>query len=81
MEFSVFLLFFASHLNGDKLLMKQDKLHLTYFFPLRPDFTSNLVHGLAFRTPKFYIAPYGKINHGLSCNCDMKSGLRVHRKN
>ena len=25
---------------------------------LRPDFTSKLVHGLAFGTPKFYIAPY-----------------------
>ena len=39
---------------------------------------SNLVHGLAFGTPKFYIAPYDKINHGLvnlSCNCDVKSGL------
>ena len=46
---------------------------------LRPDFTLNLVHELAFETPKFYIAPYGKINHGvvnLSYNCDMKSGLR-----
>ena len=40
---------------------------------------SNLVHGLAFGTPKFYIAPYGKINHGLVClsyNCDMKSDLK-----
>ena len=47
--------------------------------PLRPDFTSNLVHGLAFGTPKFYIAPYGKIKHELvklSSNCDVKSGLR-----
>ena len=46
---------------------------------LRPDFTSNLVHGLAFGTPKFCIAPCGKINHGLvsqSSNCDVKSGLR-----
>ena len=29
----------------------------------RPDFTSKLVHGLAFGTPKFYTAPYDKINH------------------
>ena len=46
---------------------------------LRPDFTSNLVRELAFGTPKFYIAPYDKINHGLvnmSSNCDVKSGLR-----
>ena len=27
---------------------------------------SNLVHGLAFGTPKFYIALYGKIFHELS---------------
>ena len=32
---------------------------------LRSDFTSNLVHGLAFGTQKFYIVSYGKINHGL----------------
>ena len=38
---------------------------------LRPDFTSKLEHGLAFGTSKFYIAPY------LSCNCDVKSGLRA----
>ena len=31
----------------------------------RPDFTSKLVHGFAFGTPRFYLAPYGKINHGL----------------
>ena len=31
----------------------------------RPDFTSNLVHGSAFGTPKFYIALYGKIYHVL----------------
>ena len=46
---------------------------------LRPDFTSNLVRVLAFGTPKFYIAPYDKINHGLvnvSSNCDVKSSLR-----
>ena len=29
----------------------------------RPDFKSNLVHGSAFGTPKFYIALYGKIYH------------------
>ena len=36
---------------------------------------SNLVHGLAFRTPKFYIVLFGKLNQGLvnlSCNCDVK---------
>ena len=45
---------------------------------LRPNFTSNLVQGLAFGTPKFYIAPYSKIKHrfvNLSFNCDVKSGL------
>ena len=47
---------------------------------LRPDFTSKLVHGLAFGTSKFYIAPYGKIKHGLvslSSNYDVKSGIRL----
>ena len=46
----------------------------------RPDFTSKLVHVLAFGKPKFYIAPYDKIKHelvNLSSNCDMKSGLRA----
>ena len=46
---------------------------------LRPDFTSKLVHVLAFGTPKVYIAPYDKIKHqlvNLSSNCDVKSGLR-----
>ena len=50
---------------------------------LRPDFTSKLVHVLAFGTPKFYIAPYDKIKHelvNLSSNCDMKSGLSLPRK-
>ena len=50
---------------------------------LRPDFTSKLVHVLAFGTPKFYIAPYDKIKHelvNLSSNCDVKSGLRVSRQ-
>ena len=49
---------------------------------LRPDFTSKLVHVLAFGTPKFYIAPYDKIKHklvNLSSNCDVKSGLSVTR--
>ena len=49
----------------------------------RPDFTSKLVRELAFGTPKFYIAPYDKINHGLvnmSSNCDVKSGLRIDRE-
>ena len=39
---------------------------------------SNLVHGLAFGIPKFYIAPNRKINHQLinmSCNCDVKSDI------
>ena len=71
---------FASVLNGfnsveDKILLLWKK-----FCPLRPNFMSYLVHGLAFGTPKFYIAPHGKINHGLlylSYNCDVKSGLRV----
>ena len=47
---------------------------------LRLDFTSKLVCELAFGTPKFYIVPYNKINHGLvnmSSNCDVKSGLNV----
>ena len=34
-------------------------------FSLRTDFTSKLVHGLALGIPKFYIAPYAKINHAL----------------
>ena len=50
------------------------------FLRLRPDFTSKLVHVLAFGTPKFFIAPYDKIKHelvNLSSNCDVKSGLNV----
>ena len=50
---------------------------------LRPDFTPKLVRGLAFGTPKFYIAPYDKINHelvNLSYNCDLKSGFRFISK-
>ena len=46
----------------------------------RPDFTSKLVHVLAFGTPKFYIAPYDKIKHelvNLSSNCDVKLGPRT----
>ena len=52
------------------------------FLSFRPDFTSNLIHGSAFGTPKLYIAPYDKINHGLvfpSSNCDMKSCLSLGR--
>ena len=52
---------------------------LNLYFPLRPDFTSKLVYGLAFGTPKFYIAPYDKIKHelvNLCCNCDVKLGLK-----
>ena len=47
---------------------------------LRPHFTSKLVPWLAFGTPKFYIVPYDKINSrpvNLSCNCDVKLGLRL----
>ena len=53
--------------------------HLSILANLRPDFMSNLVCLLAFGISKFYIAPYGKINHGLvnlSYNRDVKSGLR-----
>ena len=56
---------------------EQPKLHRVLAI-LRPDFTSKLVHVLAFGTPKFYIAPYDKIKHelvNLSSNCDVKSGL------
>ena len=52
----------------------------TTYLELRPDFTSKIIHVLAFGIPKFYIAPYDKINHGLvnlSCNCDVKSGLSL----
>ena len=44
---------------------------------------SNLVHRLAFGTPKFYIAPYGKIKHrlvSLSSNYDVKAGLNEQMK-
>ena len=47
---------------------------------LRPYFTSNLVHGLAFGTTNFYIAPDGEINHellNLSYNYDVNSGLSI----
>ena len=47
---------------------------------LRSDFTSKLVHVLAFGTSRFYIAPYDKIKHelvNLSSNCDVKSGLSL----
>ena len=65
-------------------------LHCTFAAPrryielqikrFRPDCTSNLVLGLAFGTPKFYIVPYGKIKRelvNLSSNCDVKSGLSM----
>ena len=55
----------------------------SYFKSFKPDFTSKLVHWIAVGTPKFYVAPYDKINHGLvklSCNCDVKSGLRCKKK-
>ena len=52
-----------------------------YFFRfLSPNFMSKLVHRLAFGTPKFYIAPYDQLNHGLAnlnCNCGLKSDLRL----
>ena len=54
---------------------------VTSYNTLRSDFTSKLVHVLAFGTPKFYIAPYDKIKHelvNLSSNCDVKSGLNMH---
>ena len=56
---------------------------MCFFLSLRPDFTSKLEHGLAFGTPKFYIAPYDKISHGLvnlSSNYDVKSGLSLRFK-
>ena len=59
------------------------KLHIKLglnVLTLRPDFTTKLVHVLAFGTPKVYIAPYDKIKHklvNLSSNCDVKSGLKV----
>ena len=49
---------------------------------VRSDFTSTLVHGLAFGIPKFCIAPYDKLiilndNLKLGYKCDVKSGLNV----
>ena len=55
-------------------------LFFFFFSGLRPDFTSKLVHVLAFGTPKFYIAHYDKIKYklvNLSFNCDVKSGLSI----
>lgn len=49
-------------------------LHFYYF---RPEFTSTLVRGLAFGTPRFNIALYGKIHHELvnpNYSCDVKFG-------
>ena len=62
--------------RGRKTTTPQSQLNLI----LRPDCTSKLVHGLAFGTTKIYIAPYGKMNHGLvnlSYNYDVKSGLTL----
>ena len=45
---------------------------------------SKSVRELAFGTPKFYFAPYDKINHGLAnirLNCDVKSGLNYPKYN
>ena len=70
----------------NKTVLLNRSITITYYpdisNTLRPDFTSQLVHGLAFGIPKFYIAPYDKINHGLvnlSSNCDVKSGLKVDK--
>ena len=49
-----------------------------YCKTLRPDFTSKLVHRLAYGTPKFYIISYDTINRklvNLSCDCSVKLGL------
>ena len=43
---------------------------------------SNFVNGLAFRTPKFCIPSYGKINHrllNLSYDCDVKLDLSIDK--
>ena len=59
-------------------MAKTKKFNPIQLRSLRPDFTSKLVHVLAFGTPKFYIAPYDKIKHelvNLSSNCDVKSDL------
>ena len=69
--------------GGRMLILRQRNLSkrcLLRFVCLRPDFTSKLVHVLAFGTPKFYIAHYDKIKHkivNLSSNCDVKSGLSI----
>ena len=66
---------YANSVEPDEVT--QLRLHSVAF---RLDFTSKLVYGLTFGTPKFYIAPYDKINHGLvnlSSNCDVKSGLSL----
>ena len=47
-----------------KDMNKKLKCLLQFLFgALRFDYMSKLVHRSAFRTPKFYIAPYDKINH------------------
>ena len=67
------------------MVMSGRSVNLTTFFlgRLRPDFTSKLVHVLAFGIPKFYIALYDKIKHELvnrSSSCDVKSGLRPPKR-
>ena len=67
-------------LTADINSTKPIALRKTKIAFLRPDFTSKLVHVLAFGTLKFYIAPYDKIKHelvNLSSNCDVKSRLSV----
>ena len=66
------LKYISSSLQSDQSLQNVDGLRTgdksdwtSVLADLRPDFTSNFVHGLAFGTPKFYIASYGKIKHGL----------------
>lgn len=55
--------------------MRHTAIFLHFALALRTDFTSNLVHELAFGAPKFYILPYGKTMDLL--NFDVKSDLRA----
>ena len=46
---------------------------------LRHNFRLKLVRKLGFGTPKYYIAPYNKVNQelvNLSYSCDVKSDLK-----
>ena len=74
--------FFKDHItNGRKNLKRMSARETSR--TIRPDFTSNLVCGLTFGTPKVYIVPYGKINHrlvNLNFNFDAKSGQRCRIK-